>query len=364
MGYHMPASCRLIPRHRLSWIPSHFHLAHEYCYFLHDECARLVVEYETAGALTLEIKFRDRSEAEAFQKLGDEDAIIGLRKVGRLAEVRRIILNQITIAMVADSLHHIFEALRCMEKRKTVVAFNLLRKPLTDNLMYLSWMLGNEDAFFAAFEKGEPEALTQKRLGNHRSKIIAEAVSKTAAADIINPEDVRKAIFDRSWESGLQAYFQHAVHLVTVDYPELKTSPENFNFIFASPLDDDYYGVAYEALPLVLFYLSHVIVELFDRIKSMDPASKTAFIVRSEVGFALVRGEEAANEMTGALFAAFEGRLHCPACKASMTCSPHNAARMVLGQTLRCGKCHRVGGFPFSYLFDKDVINAVWGNDS
>ena len=53
--------------------------------------------------------------------------------------------------MVSDCLHHLYEALCCMEKRKVIVAHNLLRKPLTDNLMYLSWMLGDEDAFYAAF---------------------------------------------------------------------------------------------------------------------------------------------------------------------------------------------------------------------
>ena len=39
-------------------------------------------------------------------------------------------INTITIGMVSDCLHHIYEALRCMERRKVVVAFNLLRKPL------------------------------------------------------------------------------------------------------------------------------------------------------------------------------------------------------------------------------------------
>ena len=40
--------------------------------------------------------------------------------------------------MVSDCLHHVYKALRCLEKRKVIVALNLLRKPLTDKFLYLS----------------------------------------------------------------------------------------------------------------------------------------------------------------------------------------------------------------------------------
>ena len=162
----MPSSCSLIPRNRLNRIPQELRLAHEYCFFLHDQCVALLVQYEAADAHTVTFKFRDGAEAKRFSKLAKKDAVDALRETGHLVEARRVILNTITMAMVSDSLHHIFEALKCIEKRKTVVALNLLRKPLTDSLVHLSWMLGDEDAFYKAFSAGQPEALTLKRLGN------------------------------------------------------------------------------------------------------------------------------------------------------------------------------------------------------
>ena len=46
----MPSSIQKRPRNRLRWIPQDLQLAHEYCFFLHDECVRLLAEYEAVRA--------------------------------------------------------------------------------------------------------------------------------------------------------------------------------------------------------------------------------------------------------------------------------------------------------------------------
>ncbi|MER9643301.1 hypothetical protein [Mesorhizobium sp. M0239] len=161
----MPNSVHLIPRNRLCWIPNDLRLAHEYCFFLHDESARLMVEYEGAEAHVVSFKFRNKAEAKAFKKhAAKADAIAAMRAGGYEAEARKAVLNQITIAMVSDCLHHIYESLRCLEKRKIIVALNLLRKPLTDNLLYLSWMLGDENGFYHAFTTNSPRGITSSIL--------------------------------------------------------------------------------------------------------------------------------------------------------------------------------------------------------
>src|SRR5262245_60249943 len=115
----MPGSVHLIPRNRLGWIPSRLRLAHEYCFFLHDESARILVEYEGAEAHIVSFKFRNKAEAKRFnERAAKEDPVAAMRAAGYEAEARRVILNQITMAMVSDCLHHIYEALRCLEKRK------------------------------------------------------------------------------------------------------------------------------------------------------------------------------------------------------------------------------------------------------
>jgi hypothetical protein len=181
-------SAGLIP-HRLRWIPTSERLAHEYCYFLHDACVRMLGEYEAAEAHLVRFQFHDEAEATQFQTVaGSESAIAGLRAIGRLDEARRVILNTITLAMVSDCLHHVFEALRCMERRKFIVALNLLRKPLLDNLIFLSWMLGDENGFYEAFTRESPEALTAKRIGNRRRAIFAAALSRTDVVGTVSAD--------------------------------------------------------------------------------------------------------------------------------------------------------------------------------
>ncbi|WP_221174942.1 hypothetical protein, partial [Burkholderia pseudomallei] len=58
----MTATGKLIPAKRLRWIPKELRLAHEYCFFLHDECVRMLVEYEKERAHIISFTFKDKAE--------------------------------------------------------------------------------------------------------------------------------------------------------------------------------------------------------------------------------------------------------------------------------------------------------------
>ena len=93
----MSKSAHLIPRNRLKWIPSHSRLAHEYCFFLHDEASRLLVEYEKEQAHVVSFKFRNRTKERTFNRISKkEDTIAAMCALGYEAETRRVILNAIT----------------------------------------------------------------------------------------------------------------------------------------------------------------------------------------------------------------------------------------------------------------------------
>ena len=345
----MSGSVNLIARNRLGWIPSHLRLSHEYSFFLHDESVRILAEYEEAGANTVRINFRNNAESKKFrERSAKQDSISAMRAGGYEAEARRVILNQITMGMASDCLHHIYEALRCLEKRKVIVALNLLRKPLTDSLLYLSWMLGDEDEFYQAFSLKSPRGITSSILKNMRVEILAKALAKTAVAEILTVDLIDKTLFERANQSGFQRLFQHAVHLVTVQHIELETAPENFNFIFKNYADNDLYDLVYDVLPHVLLYLAHVIFGLFARIAPLDDGSKKAFNTRSILGLYLVEGDGneayAIKQVTGL------SRIQCPACKTALKITPHNAARLVLSESYRCTRCRRSQQFPFSWI--------------
>lgn len=346
----MLGSVGLIPRKRLQWIPRRLQFAHEYCFFLHDEAVRALAEYEAAEANAVSFKFRDKNEARRFNsraaKLGPIQA---MRDLGYHLEAREVILNQITFAMVSDCMHHIFEGLRCLEKRKVVVAMNLMRKPLTDNLLYLAWIAGDAANFYDCFVANSPRGIAASIVKARRQEIIESAIEKIGLRDIMDADLLNEMLFKQAAPNGLQRLFQHAVHLVTVQRPELLTEPENFNFIFWPYEDDDLYELIYGCLPLALLFLSQVILALFERMKPPDPGSLAAFRTRALIGFGLSQGYDKHTDLLALLEPL--SVLNCETCGASLNVTPHNAARLALTDTYRCSACRRIQPFPLSWLF-------------
>jgi hypothetical protein len=307
-------------------------------------------EYEKAEAHLVRFQFQDEAEAAQFKVVADsESAIAGLRAIGRLDEARRVTLNTITVAMVSDCLHHVFEALRCMERRKFVVALNLLRKPLLDSLVFLSRMLGDEEGFYEAFTRQSPKALTAKSIGNHRSAILASALLRTEIVGTVSADWLGSVLFNAANKRGLYWLLQQSVHLVTVQRVELRTEPQNFNFIFKRHTDDDVYMGVYDTLPGVMLYLSHVVTELFNRMQPMDRGSKMAFTVRSIYGFHLVGESDQVTKIQRRL-SVLSAYTACEKCQTSPTFTYHNAARIVMTESFRCTACKKITPFPFAWL--------------
>ena len=176
-------------------MPAHVRAHHELCLFLHDECVRALQEYENARAHVEKIDFLHPDDGEKFQELVERtDAVGALREMGYYEASKRVVLNTVVMAMTSDCLHHVYEALRCFEKRKVVVGFNILRKPLVENLLYLSWICGMEDDFFLQFSGGDPDTLTKKALGNKRKRIYSAAILGLEHHYMFDPEELEKTI--------------------------------------------------------------------------------------------------------------------------------------------------------------------------
>jgi hypothetical protein len=342
----------LIPASRLRWIPKNLRLAHEYCFFLHDEIARLLVEYEVADAPKVTFKFASKAQGRRFELLAKQhDPVTAMRELGLHSEARRVVMNQITMAMVSDCAHHIYEALQCFEKRKFIPGFNLLRKPLLDSLMYLTWIAADEDDFYSKFSSGDPTKLAQKLLGNRRRELFAAAIAQTELADDVAAEDLITILFDASNPDGLYWLFQHAVHLITVDRIELKTSSENFNFIFKNPYEDDLYETLYLVLPTALLYLAHVILILYERIGPASDGAKAAFVFRSLNAYRFLHYQGASMALARVLEEALSSRMNCEHCATPLTVTEYNAIRLLMTESFRCTRCRHKQPFPLSWMF-------------
>ncbi len=65
-------------------------------------------------------------------------------------------------------------------------------------------MLGNEDAFYTEFMSGNPENLSQKRVGNLRLEIFTNAIAKMPKGSPFIPEILEKLIYDRKSDHGFE----------------------------------------------------------------------------------------------------------------------------------------------------------------
>jgi len=342
----------LIPSNRLKWLPADTRLAHEYCFFLHDEFARMLVEYERADAHKVQFKFSSTRERKKFEALAKTtDPVSVLNALGRDSEARRVVLNTITMAMVSDCAHHIYEALRCFEKAKVIPGFNLLRKPLLDNLMYFTWMVADEDGFHAAFTAGDPSKITQKVLGNRRRELMQVAIELIGLSGVVQADDLHTIIFDVANPDSLYGLFQHAVHLVTVDRIEIKTTPENFNFIFNHPLDHEIYRTLYASLPTVLLYLTLVVMALYQRIQPMDQGPRSALLFRAINGYRLLLGGAYLEAVKGVMSDILAPQVQCADCKTGLKVTNSNAAKLLLADCFQCTGCRRKQLFPLSWMF-------------
>ena len=277
------------------------------------------------------------------------DAVGALRDLGYQDASKRVVLNTIRMAMISDCLHHVYEALRCFEKRKVVVGFNLLRKPLIESLLYLSWMCGLEDDFYSQFTEGDPKLLTLHVLRVKREKIYSAAINGLGHYYMFDPESLEKTINNKRDLNGFQMLFQHAAHLVTTWKPQIQTASENFNFIFKNPFDDDVYDCLYERLPIVLLFISHVIIKLLYRMEKMKEIPKHLFEIRTIMVYRLIAGTEKSQALS-----AFEELLterpKCARCSREGKTTVYNASRMLLRSEFRCTFCGTLNPNPlFSY---------------
>lgn len=309
----------IIPRKRLRWIPSKFKAAHEYCFFLHDECVRALVEYEGAQAHDVSFKFKRPQDAPAFERLAKDNPIHAMRVLGYERQARKLVLNQVTMALVSDCLHHIYEALTCIERRKIVVAFNLLRKPLKDSLLMLSWMFGNEDGFYSAFASGNPELLSPKRIGNRRPMALNRCFKRPFTWLRWNMRSSARSL------------------RISISYSS------------NTPIPISMKGSIAGCLMCCCTYRTSSWVCLI-AFAPWDEGGMDAFYVRSTNGYAL-----ACDINTGTILADMKGwfgdRLICPKCKVPLNITRHNGLRILLGESIKCTWCGRVSPFPFSRLF-------------
>ena len=273
------------------FIPEKYKFAHEYCFFLHDILADIVIFGEQEEIFHHSFRIRNDEDAEQIQNRSGEDLAEWMESNGYVSEFREANRRHIFLALLSDFCQFVYEALSCSRKGKLTVTFALLRKPLKENLFYFEWLLADSsdfiEKFHTPFVSGKrPLPLPVDLSRQKRVEIIAESIKKSYLENWISPDFLYEIRYDKKVSFGFEALFQRATHLITT--MTAKTEDQNFNFIFSGEKEKEtqWQGL-YTILPLVLLHTVFVAKAFVDEFRGEKLQDLDFLTMRALLGFSM-----------------------------------------------------------------------------
>lgn len=334
---------------------------HEYCFWLHDQTARLLVEASQSG----QIEDWNTAVSEALGRAAtnvDKDELLAA-----LAENGGTICTPMKIdiftAVLSDTLHFIFEALKSFEKRKFNVGFSLLRKPLTENLIILCRLTVNDDDFIKSFANG---ALQQKQVTQiepkDRIELFDKCISFLPVKSTFSGSLINDIIFNREMSNGLQIRMQKATHLITTRHQSLLTPKFGMNRIFADQHGDDNYSV-YDSLPVILFFILQITLHKFSVYLATSNTSTNEVILRAMGIYANIY-EGRLDSLSRSINNNLKDLFQCEWCnEGDAKIRKKFSAQFYLNDQIHCKSCNMMSHTPFTYLLRSGKFNIVEQGD-
>jgi hypothetical protein len=335
---------------RLAFLPPRHWKAHEFCFFLHDNLVRLLIEYESSGAHNWVTEAFHKVLAEHDVDDGEIDMLSFMKEHNLIEPYRHHLVSHLVLALTSDMLHFLYEALTCFEKRKFAVAFSLLRKPLKENLLFLSWLLGDEADFLERFAANNYQTLNGLGKDQQRS-IFAAAIKKLATSDAFDAETLRDLIFSKTASSGFEPVWQRATHLITSQGELLKTEDYTINFIFERPDADHYFDLIYSKLPYLLIFVTQVTLECFGLILKVNDKTFSHHVITTMGCYEALFLRDGGQPIARMLNKSLGPFLKCIHCEAPLRISRSNAAHLYLAEQMQCKTCGLVSQVPLYWLF-------------
>ncbi|WP_142627879.1 MULTISPECIES: hypothetical protein [Rhizobium/Agrobacterium group] len=345
----------IIPDERLQYMPRDIIPRHEYCFWLHDEITRLLVEATQSG----HVEFWHDLLQDALRKNGqsadDESIWTKVAEAGGI--VSTPIKLDILLGLIADTMHFIYEALTAFEKRKFNVAYALLRKPLTENLIIISKLIQNDDALIKSFADGSLQTKQVMQIDPKDCVSLFDGVIKDLyLQDFATGDLIYKIIFDKKTPNGLQLNMQKSMHLITTRHPALATPKFGLNRIFHYEHGDDNYNV-YNTLPILLFFILQISLKGFSKYFQIHEITVNEILIRS-VGLFGNLYEGGLDSLSRSLNKQINFLFKCEWCDQSdVKIRKKYAPLFYLKDQVHCKNCERLSHTPFTYLLRSGALN-------
>lgn len=244
-------------------LPKKYHRINNICAIIYDQLTEIYNEYSYNELTKTTFEFTENSILVEELKANKIDALDWLKQNNLNDEIVSVLTKQLILFVVSDFLNFMFESMNCAKKGKMTVAYALLRKPITDELLIIEQLLVDKNEFINRFfHIGIPDNYDPSSKDIDKQKVIQEAIEKLRINLFTSSEFIYDLRYNKSYSAGINGITNQALHIVTND-KNYKTLEQNLNFVFSNKDDlKGYYEHYYNLVPYLLIYSVSVIDEL------------------------------------------------------------------------------------------------------
>ncbi len=248
-------------------LPKKYHEINNICAIIYDQLTEIFVADNYKALKKAEFNLDPKTQLLVSELRSGKIHVLDWLKVNDLNdELTMVLTRHITMSIVSDFVNFMYESLSCAKRGKMTVAYALLRKPLTDELLILEQLLYDPHEFIKRFfHSGEPADYDPSHQNVDKRDIIRKALTKLKPTIIFYEDILYELRYDKSCPSGINGISNHALHIVTRD-KNYKTPNQNLNFVFSGEEDIiDYWDHYYYFVPYLLIYSVSIIDNIIFR---------------------------------------------------------------------------------------------------
>lgn len=251
-----------INKEEKSRLPRKYRPINNICAIIYDQLTEILTElhYKKLTSTNISLEKEKQVLVKEFER-GELHLLDWLTENKLNSELTEVLTKHIVLSILSDFLNFMYESLNCAKKGKLTVAYALLRKPLTDELLLFEQILFDREEFIKRFyHQGEPLDYDPSNSKLDRRKIIKNALSVLKPKIFFTEDLIYQLRYDKTCSSGINGISNHALHIVTQD-KNYKTAKKNLNFVFSIDKDFQKYFAHYYYFVRYLLMYSVAIVD-------------------------------------------------------------------------------------------------------
>ncbi len=189
-------------------LPKQYHFVNNACATLYDQIVEILSESYYSEMRETTVEFGEDKELREIFIENKVHAIDALKSAQRNDDLEIILAKHIVMSVITDMLNFIYESISIAQKGKMSVAYALIRKPFTDQLLILEQILNDKTDFINRFfHKGNPEDYDPNSKKLNKKEIINKAFSKDKS-NLFTPEWIYELRYDKASKLGINLGYQ------------------------------------------------------------------------------------------------------------------------------------------------------------